>query len=253
MIDSGTDQRPGWLSPAREHPAPSSTPAAGSAVTGMAHGIAGPLALLAVAERAGRSVPGQRRALTNAADWLVRRHTEYSWPPWIDGDRLRSGTGPVAAGRRDAWCYGAPGIARALELTASVLPGTDHARTARGALSALAARPADTWDTTGSGLCHGSAGVLQCALRAREPRLAGSAADHTVRLLREQPLPVAPRPNLPSTEAPRRHVPSTAVPHRPEDPGFLTGSAGAALALAHYAGLLPEDVAAPWDCLLSTV
>ncbi|MFF0215944.1 lanthionine synthetase LanC family protein [Streptomyces vinaceus] len=216
MILGGTPDRPGWWQPPGQLPGPAPVHHEGASVTGMAHGIAGPLALLSLAETTGPPVPGRRAAVRAAADWLVAVQENASWPP-------RAGTG-VGAGRRDAWCYGAPGIARALALASTALGDPQYARPADRALTALAGRPGTTWDTDGPGLCHGSAGVLVCALRAGHRSLAESAARLTLRLAAERP-----------------------------DLGFLGGAAGTALALAQYAGLLPQSSPVPWDCLLLAV
>ncbi|MFF4322875.1 lanthionine synthetase LanC family protein [Streptomyces sp. NPDC001568] len=223
MILQGTADRPGWAARASGPPAPAPGPVpAGASATGMAHGIAGPLALLALAERAGASVPGRRRAIEAAADWLLQHRADASWPCWTPD-------GPPG-GRRDAWCYGAPGITRALDLAASALGRDQYAREALDCLHALAGRDPGTWDTRGAGLCHGSAGVLMAALRGHCPALAESACERTVELLAGQ---------CPDSRSRRT--------------GFLTGAAGAALALTHYADLPARDSRAPWDSLLLTV
>ncbi|MFE5725042.1 lanthionine synthetase LanC family protein, partial [Streptomyces erythrochromogenes] len=139
------------------------------------------------------------------------------------------------SGRRDAWCYGTPGIARALALASTALGDPAYARLADLALTALAERPGTTWDTDGAGLCHGSAGVLVCALRAGHRPLAESAARLTLRLA---PGPPAGPPGSSDAAGPGL--------------GLLGGAAGTALALAQYAGLLPQSSRVPWDCLLLT-
>jgi hypothetical protein len=92
----------------------------------MAHGIAGPLALLSIASSAGWEVDGQTAAIRAAAQWLLTWQTPgtTTWPPYITGRELDDGPpAPApAAGRRDAWCYGAPGIGRALTLAGHALP-----------------------------------------------------------------------------------------------------------------------------------
>jgi lantibiotic biosynthesis protein len=71
MIETQHGRRPGWWLPAGEH---STIHPSGAATTGMAHGIAGPVSLLATAHAAGWSVTGQRAAIQSAAHWLLR------WP-----------------------------------------------------------------------------------------------------------------------------------------------------------------------------
>ncbi|MFE7094292.1 lanthionine synthetase LanC family protein [Streptomyces erythrochromogenes] len=233
MVLGGTPDRPGWWQPAGHLPGPAPGHPEGAAVTGAAHGIAGPLALLALSETAGPPMGGRRAAVRAAADWLVTVQENASWPPRA-GAPAGSGAG-AGSGRRDAWCYGAPGIARALTLASTALGDPAYARLADLALTALAERPAATWDTDGAGLCHGSAGVLLCALRAGHRPLAESAARLTLHLVS------GPPPGPPGS-------PDAAG----SGLGLLGGAAGTALALAQYAGLLPQCSRVPWDCLLLT-
>ena len=88
-------------------------------------------------------------------------------------------------------------------------------------MNSLAARAPGHWDTEGAALCHGSAGILQSALRLSCLPLADLAAHTTL------------------TEA------TTSRPH-----GFLTGRAGTALALADFSGLLSAGPNDTWDCIL---
>ncbi|MEV0192226.1 lanthionine synthetase LanC family protein [Kitasatospora purpeofusca] len=227
ITTTGDAGRPGWRVAADDHAlaVPGTLPPSGTAGTGAAHGIAGPLALLALAHQAGFSVPDQERALATGAHWLLGRAAPGpSWPPYISGDDLahpsdaeRPATTP---GRRDAWCYGIPGIAAALHHTGRALDDPALVDLARRALDTLARRPPATWDTTGPGLCHGSAGVLQAATRLNHRVLAVTAARHTTDTFHEAD-------------------PAT---------GFLTGRAGAALALATHRGTTSQHV--PWDGLL---
>ncbi|MFD7078999.1 lanthionine synthetase LanC family protein [Streptomyces sp. NPDC059918] len=223
MVLGGTPGLPGWSTAARDSGDGRGSGSGGSrADTGMAHGIAGPLALLSLAESAGVSVPGQRDAIESAADWLLDHRAGASWPPWAPG--------APPNGRRDAWCYGAPGIARALDLAAAAVGRDRYADAGRTSLQALADRDPGSWDTRGPGLCHGTAGVLQAALRIRCTVLADAAAAHTVRLLTGERTDGAG-----GGEA-----------------GFLTGACGAALALAQYADLPGGAARPPWDCPLLT-
>ncbi|NBE56413.1 lanthionine synthetase C family protein [Streptomyces boluensis] len=78
---------PGWWS----HLGPSGKPSAdhpeGHANNGMAHGIAGPLSLLAIAARRGVTVPGQLEAIGRILGWLDQWQqsgpTGPWWPYWI--------------------------------------------------------------------------------------------------------------------------------------------------------------------------
>ena len=164
--------RPGWWSPAEQHPGDTQQDPSGVAATGMAHGIAGPLAFLSLAHLAGYSLAGQDTAITEAARWLLRWQTAGTgtWPPCVTGTELDTGAARPAAGRQDAWCYGTPGISRALALAGQATSDPALTGAASAAITSLAARPGSQWDVQGPALCHGYAGVLQCTSVAQAGR-----------------------------------------------------------------------------------
>ncbi|MGH3321250.1 MAG: phosphoenolpyruvate carboxykinase [Streptosporangiaceae bacterium] len=100
MIRTSQGTRPGWWLPAAEHP-PGDVHPSGVATTGLAHGIAGPLAFLAVAHVAGWSVPGQVAAIDCVARWLLHWSTD-------------GGTDAGAVPDQPGLLTGAAGIALAL-------------------------------------------------------------------------------------------------------------------------------------------
>jgi hypothetical protein len=203
----------------------------------MAHGIAGPLALLSTATTAGWTVDGQISAIRTAATWLLTWQTPgtTTWPPHITGPELDHQQPPPApaAGRCDAWCYGTPGISHALTMASRALDDPRPAQGANTALTALTARPALRWDTEGPALCHGSAGVLQCA--ADYPITADLAASALIAAF-------DPR----HTFAVQNIHNQTAS----DDPGLLTGAAGVALALADHGGIPAPETSTRWDAAL---
>lgn len=223
MILTPVGARPGWWVPAALHPPTVRIPPSGAATTGLAHGIAGPLAFLATAHQAGHTVPDQPDAIHTAAEWLLTWQTfERTWPPHISGNALGSNSGGITArvtGRTTAWCYGTPGIATALTSAGHALGLTALNRVAAASMNALATRPLENWDTEGTALCHGSAGVLQSSLRLSCHPLAEHSAHAT-------------------------------LAGATTSPGFLTGRAGTALALAELSRLLPTSRTDAWDCLL---
>lgn len=99
--------------------------AGGHGNNGMAHGVAGPLAVLSLALRAGVSVPGQEEAVGTFATWLDRHGTHY----WSTATHLDAEQPTAAEPARQSWCYGQPGIARAQQLAALALgdPARRHA------------------------------------------------------------------------------------------------------------------------------
>jgi hypothetical protein len=143
MIDTQHGRRPGWWLPADEHPSTVTVHPSGAAATGMAHGIAGPLSLLATAHAAGWSVAGQRAAIQSAAHWLLHWRTDaaHSWAPHVTGDELDSDTAQPTTRRRDAWCYGAPGIGRALTLAGNALTDPQLTTAGDAAIASLSNHP----------------------------------------------------------------------------------------------------------------
>ncbi len=236
MIRTRHGNRPGWWLPADSHPQAVTMHPSGAATTGLAHGIAGPIALLSTAQAAGWSVAGQAAAIKDAAQWLLhwRDNHTFSWPPYVTGDELDRGTAGPAAGRRDAWCYGAPGIGRALSLAGLALTDQPLAEAGEAAIASLADRSAELWDVDGPTLCHGNAGVLQCA--AASPAVTRDRAAAAVTAMFDQQRAFA-----------FRHLENNFAS---DWPGLLTGAAGTALALADHGDLAVPTVPARWDSVL---
>lgn len=229
MLNAPALPLPGWWLPTQDHALPTAhpLPPSGAATTGLAHGIAGPLAFLALAHRAGRSVPRQRDALRTAANWLITwRNPDGTWPAHIPGEALRHGPQSdslTIPGRRDAWCYGAAGIGNAIILAGQALHDGALTHQGHAALHTIAARPTDQWDTTGPGLCHGTAGILHAAHQHDHHDLAGLAGART------QFLTNSKHDSLSTRQL-----------------GFLTGATGTALAQAERTHLLPQHTARSW-------
>jgi hypothetical protein len=217
VITTPQGSRPGWWLPASMHPQSVKPDPSGSAATGLAHGIAGPLAFLAAASASGRTVPGQDDAIRHASTWLLDWKAEktWQWPASVSGTELDAGTARLT-GRQDAWCYGTQGIGAALALACQALDDDALTLASRAALASLASRPVTAWDADGPTLCHGHAGVLQCAA-GRHPGIAASAAS-IVSAVFDAARPFA--------------IPHTDGGSAEDRPGFLTGAAGTALALA---------------------
>jgi len=134
MILAGEGARPGWW-----QPADGVGPDRDVAATGLAHGLAGPLAFLTACQRAGHGSAAQLAAISQAADWLTAWRDRGSWPAQVTRLDLQRGfLAPDRPSRRDAWCYGAPGIGRALIAADEALGRQDLAAAGQAALAALA-------------------------------------------------------------------------------------------------------------------
>jgi lantibiotic biosynthesis protein len=225
ITDSAGGKRPGWWV---EHAPASDTTATpgGHANAGMAHGITGPLALLALAMRAGVTVDGHEKALRRICRWLdqIRQsdHRGTRWPRW-SSDRGRAPALPATP----SWCYGTPGLARAQQLAAIALDDGQRKRMAERALLHCLSDPRQLDQIADRGLCHGYGGLLRTVQRVAEDADAPSRFTDRLDRITSRCL---------STEA-------------PEETGFLVGDTGAALAFLD-AETQPQG---QWDaCLLLT-
>jgi hypothetical protein len=216
---------PGWWcrnEPERTQPPPTG----GDANFGMAHGICGPLALLALTLRDGITVDGHTAAITRICRWLDtwQQHANGVtwWPQTLTLPELHRGTPAQQTPPRPSWCYGTPGIARAQQLAGHALRDTDRQHLAETAFTSCVTDPAQTRCLTDRSLCHGTAGLLATARRI--------AADALT------PTPVAPIRDLHRQAAPADGEPA----------GLLDGAAGSDLAAA-------GTTTTSWDaCLLLT-
>lgn len=206
---------------------------------GLAHGVPGVMALLALALEAGVEVPDQADAITRVADWVLARRTDGGeWPSAIPFDAETAGEHvPPRSG--PAWCYGTGGVARALFLAGRALDRPDWRRTA---LDSLTAAARDTGTMADCGLCHGWAGLLHIAWRTArdsgDPALADRLPGLAARVL-DRFDPAEPF-GYRGDDAGGQRGPARA--------GFLEGAAGIALAL--HAWARDTDPATPWEYAL---
>jgi hypothetical protein len=136
---------------------------------GMAHGVTGVIATLAHAERV-RPRTMTESALGVMVNWLMERSGIddglVSWPPG-SAPRNRSGLGRT--GRRQAWCYGTPGVAGSLLAAGNALNDQRVQGIASNAFRTFCERfqpnrYLDPAPLDGRfGFCHGAAGTLAIA------------------------------------------------------------------------------------------
>jgi class I lanthipeptide synthase len=205
-------QVPGWWSD--RDPDPLSPTPGGHANMGVAHGAAGLLAFLSISARTGHVVDGQFEAIGNLCAWFDQWEQQSDhgplWPQWITRAELRTGRTSQPGPGRPSWCYGTPGIARALQLAAIATGDLARQIAAEHALAATLAGPRIA-RLTNAGLCHGVAGVYQTAARANADAVTPAIADR----LPEVAAAIGERLNLVAAE-----------PN-----GLITGNAGVRLAL----------------------
>ncbi|GAA2329785.1 lanthionine synthetase C family protein [Streptomyces violaceusniger] len=204
---------------------------------GLAHGVAGPLALLSLCWTRGIRVPDQETAIRRIAQWLMSwrqgdENTGPWWPKTVSAAQERAAERPAlkrgpGAGGRPSWCYGTPGIARALHLAGTALGEEEWIRGAADAMRAVFTSPDRMRGMDDPGLCHGLAGLLQ---------ITGRMADEL-----EDPS-LAARADELAEQLCARFTPGSAFgfptvllyadrPQPLDSPTFLEGAAGVALAL----------------------
>ncbi|PNG93440.1 lanthionine synthetase C family protein [Streptomyces malaysiensis] len=200
----------------------------GHANAGLAHGITGPLALLALAKRHGITVHGHNDAMARICRWLdrIRRTDQHGtcWPPWVTKT-----TAVPTSPATPSWCYGAPGLARAQQLAAIALGDVDRKRMAERALLYCLADPRQLNQLTNRGLCHGVGGLIRIVQRVAQDAEKPSVFTDRLPQLNESFLNLNPL----------------------AESGFLEGAVGAVLAFqSAEVGTAP---ATDWDaCLLLT-
>jgi hypothetical protein len=240
--DSGS--RPRWWTPA--HLLGDEEMAAlypnGNLNCGLAHGIPGPLALMALALADGIGVPGIEEAVDRLAGWIVGHRADdgwgVNWPYAISltQEGLPDRGAPTDGPSRAAWCYGAPGVARALWLAGVARNRPEWGNLAIEAMEAVYQRPIAARQIDSPTFCHGVAGLLQITLRFANntglPVFTNAACDLTEQLLS------AYEPD--SLLGYRNWEPGGT---RVDQPGLLDGAPGVLLALLAAA----TDVEPSWD------
>lgn len=147
----------------------------------MAHGICGPLALLALACSAGITVPGQLDAIATIRSWLeaCRQNGPAGpwWPERLTLPEPRAGSIRQDGPARPSWCYGTPGIARALQLAALAERDLAAQAAAENALLACISDDAQLSLLDGPTLCHGWAGLVATVSAVASDALTSALAD----------------------------------------------------------------------------
>ncbi|MFE9451856.1 lanthionine synthetase C family protein [Streptomyces sp. NPDC006739] len=212
---------------------------------GTAHGIAGPLALLARSAELGVAVDGQSEALRRIGGWLAERADRDAYGPYwerrlpLDEELARTrGERPVPSSPRSAagaaWCYGTVGIANGLLRAARVTGEETWSRLALASTHAVLARPGSLDDLRGPTVCHGEAGFLQTLWRLGQQAADQALLDHCDRLADRLAAAWDERADYGYRHlaGPRDATgPRHGRPPTEDNPGILEGAAGVAAAL----------------------
>jgi hypothetical protein len=168
-VTVGDETLPGWWTGNAPDDRPSAHWPGGHGNLGLAHGIAGPLALMSFALRRGIQVPKQADAIDQVRNWLdLWRCGSPSqwWPGTITRLEHRAGVLDQPGPQRPSWCYGTPGLARAQQVAAIALGDEPAQHRAERVLADCIGDPTQLALLTDGSLCHGWAGVLQTTWRA---------------------------------------------------------------------------------------
>jgi lantibiotic biosynthesis protein len=238
------DGPPRWMTPPQLLGDPSTVRLYpfGNLNCGLAHGIPGPLALLALALRDGLEVPGQAEALRRLADWLIAHRADDEWGiHWPSAVPLPPPGAPEPdparlEPSRCAWCYGSPGVARALWLAGEALDDAGLRDLAVEAMLAVLRRPVERRWIDSPTFCHGVAGLLQIVLRFAHdtgfPAFSEAGGELVDQLL------AAYEP-----ERPLGYASLEPGPNPVDRPGLLDGAPGVAMVLLAAA----TDIEPSWD------
>ncbi|HEV2754395.1 MAG TPA: lanthionine synthetase C family protein [Actinomycetota bacterium] len=193
---------------------------------GMAHGVAGVIALLAGAVAAGVDASKAGALLEGAVSWLLAQEREDDprslFPAIVDP---HGRTEPS----RTAWCYGDAGTAAALTLAGAAAGDDAWSTHARRVAREVGRRPQEMCGVRDACLCHGAAGLAhilnRLAVQLDDEELAGAARIWFERTLdmRDATAGVGGF----RTYRTGRDVAARWIDH----PGMLAGAAGVGLAL----------------------
>ncbi len=210
----------------------------GSLNCGLAHGIPGPLSLMALVLSAGLTMPSVEERVEQLANWLIAQRLNDNWGiTWPSVIPLNAQGRPSSGlWSRTAWCYGSPGVARSLWLAGTALGNQYLCDTAVDAMTAVYRKARNEQGIDSPTLCHGLGGLLQITLRF--------AHDTGDSVFTEAAQQLVERIVL-------AYEPDTIVAMRDVEPdgrkvdraGLLTGASGAALALLAAA----TDIEPTWD------
>ncbi|SHJ16467.1 Lanthionine synthetase C-like protein [Clostridium cavendishii DSM 21758] len=132
---------------------------------GLAHGITGPLTILALALKEGIEVSGQKESISKILYDLKRfryrdENGDTYWPGILSFEEYIDGEVRQKKTNRASWCYGTPGIARAMYISSSVVGDEEGMEISINAIECLCKMNEKEWGFNSPTFCHGYAGLL---------------------------------------------------------------------------------------------
>lgn len=140
---------------------------------GYAHGVPGVLAALGGARRAGIAVDGLDDAVDRLRAELTADLIDTRWGADVPYRRTAAVYGEYLPART-AWCYGGPGVALALAVSAR---DAGELRVSEKLWRSSVDRPRAARSTAAAGICHGTAGLLLVGRALRRAGLEVPDAD----------------------------------------------------------------------------
>lgn len=131
---------------------------------GLSHGITGPLAVLSIALMEEIEIEGQRQAITRILEdlktfnYIDDKEVVY-WPGRIKFEDYISKQCKIDASRA-SWCYGTPGIARAIYIAGKAINDKEAIELSIKAIDGLCNMDEKDWMLNSPTMCHGYAGLL---------------------------------------------------------------------------------------------
>jgi hypothetical protein len=164
------ERLPGWWTSHGPAGQPSPAWPGGHSNLGLAHGISGPLALLATAMRLGGTVPGHAGAIEKICAeldrWRCGTPGRSWWPGMISPTEWKTCAVGQPGPQRPSWCYGIPGQAFAQQQAALALGDRRRQHQAEDALAGCITDEKQLAQLGDASLCHGWAGLVQTTRRA---------------------------------------------------------------------------------------
>jgi lantibiotic biosynthesis protein len=230
----GADRLPPWWTNVAPDGEPSPDYPCGHGNFGLSHGIGSVLAVFSLALLRGLTVPGIAEAAARVCAWTDRWRQGDPGRPWWPGfitieQAHRHQVDPTLR-PRPSWCYGISGTARVQQLAGMALREPARQQAAEAAMLAVLRDPEQLDRLPETGLCHGTAGLLQAAWRMAADARTTEISEELPRLTERLIVKLGDRQPGPSPE-------------------LLDGTAGAALALHTIGtGTVQEPY---WDAFLA--
>jgi len=131
---------------------------------GLSHGITGPLTVMSLALNEGIEVEGQRDAIKRILEDLkVFKYIDDNggifWPGRVKFEDYITKKCNLDK-RRASWCYGTPGIARAMYFAGKSIQDYESIELAKKAFDGLCNMNQEDWLLDSPTICHGYSGLL---------------------------------------------------------------------------------------------